>query len=595
MGALFGFMDVMGRHMQAQNERDIEDQKKANAEMADHLDRLAKTAKPEYAPDYARAAMQIRLTPPGKKPPKEATDVYGLMLRQIKQGQGQQPQAQAQPQLQPQAQPQAQPVAQEPGNAFVDPASQPSFMPPPGAPGATTGGERTIPVSGAGMASLMPPPGATPTPVQPSHTMSSTAHLQSPPGYSAPPGMELTQINPWETMQMQAGLKSQLDQQNRQRLMSEAKQLFPNDIYAQANYINEKTVDRPTADTGNDWVPSGMPGVALNRKTSEFKQFQSDQPVIKDVAPAHSLVSIGKDGKPTSLYTAPGSDSNLSYQEQIHKDYQLAQQGDPAARARIEAHLARLKQEAVARGAPLEARRSMDIALLSRMLNPANAGMNMPPNLTQLLDDTARRVSSGELTLQQAQQVLGGQRSGLGGALLSRISETDSRILPAPVRAKITDVNIGMGELEVMEQLTEQVINSKDPADKLANTGLLEAYTKSLASRLSRANGEVGVLTDQDVNRAMTLVPGWKAANFAPEYARREIQLLRTNYERVKNAFTNQYFEQFSRTPGRVLPPPPGRGGPTPAPTPIPTPTPGPSPSVVKWGRDASGRPIPLQ
>lgn len=283
MGALFGFMDVMGRHMQAQNQMELEHQNKANAEMADMLDRLGKTAKPEYAPDYARAAMQIRLTPPGKKPPKEATDIYGLMLRQIKQGQ--------QPQQQPQSQPQAQPhsVAQDPGNAFVDPAYQPSLMPPPGATiGAPTGGERTVPVSGAGMASLMPPPGAIPTPVQPSHTMSTTAQLQAPPGYSAPPGMELTQTNPWETMQMQAGLKSQLDQQNRQRLMGEAKQLFPDDIYAQANYINEKAVDRPTT-TGQKWASAGQ-GIIYNVGTGETKLIKNEADVLKVLGPGDTLV-----------------------------------------------------------------------------------------------------------------------------------------------------------------------------------------------------------------------------------------------------------------------------------------------------------------
>ena len=84
MGALFGFFDTVGRHMQEQNRVELEHQTKANAEMADMLDNLAKTAKPQYAPDYFRAAMQIRMTPPGKKPPKEATDIYSLMLRQVK-------------------------------------------------------------------------------------------------------------------------------------------------------------------------------------------------------------------------------------------------------------------------------------------------------------------------------------------------------------------------------------------------------------------------------------------------------------------------------------------------------------------------------
>ena len=404
--------------------------------------------------------------------------------------------------------------------------------------------------------------------------------------------------------QYQMQVKQQMVQQERNRLAQEAMQLFPNDPYARANYINDKTVDQPSTESATEWIPSGMPGVALNKRTGEYKAYTPDQPLIKDVAPGHHVISIDpKSGTSKPVFNAPPSDSNLSYQEQIHRDYQAALQGDPSAKERIAAHLTRLKQEAIARGAPLEARRSLDIALLSRLVNPAKSSVDLPPNLNSMLDDVARRVASGEMTLAQAQQAMGGQRAGLGGAILSRLSETDARILPAPVRAKITDVNIGMGELEIMEQLTEQVINSPNTADRAANTLLLENYTKSLASRLSRANGEVGVLTDQDVNRAMTLVPGWKAANFAPDFARRELQLLRANYERVKNAFTNQYFEQFSRGAGAPTPtpypsitPPPGRPNvPTPTPTPAPKPNPPQSNSGSTVLMEVNGQRFPVR
>jgi len=598
VGALFGFFDTVGRHMQEQNRVELEHQTKANAEMADMLDNLAKTAKPQYAPDYFRAAMQIRMTPPGKKPPKEATDIYSLMLRQVKSPQPTSPTQSAQP---------TQPVQgrsdSDPNTAFVDPSSTPSLMPPPGM--------RTEPASGAGMASLLPPPStssstsssqAAPMPTdQPAPGGSSMP--TPPPGYGPPPGYISTQVDPIEMGQYQMQVKQQMVQQERNRLAQEAMQLFPNDPYARANYINDKTVDQPSTESATEWIPSGMPGVALNKRTGEYKAYTSDQPLIKDVAPGHHVISIDpKSGTSKPVFNAPPSDSNLSYQEQIHRDYQAALQGDLAAKERVAAHLIRMKQEAIARGAPLEARRSLDIALLSRLVNPAKASTDLPPNLNSMLDDVARRVASGEMSLAQAQQAMGGQRAGLGGAILSRLSETDARILPAQVRTKITDVNIGMGELEIMEQLTEQVINSPSTADRAANTLLLENYTKSLASRLARANGEVGVLTDQDVNRAMTLVPGWKAANFAPEFARRELQLLRSNYDRVKTAFTNQYFEQFSRgggvptlapTPSPSITPPPSR--PTPAPTPTPKPIPPQSNSGSTVLMEVNGQRFPVR
>lgn len=292
MGAMAGFMDVLGRHMQGVNEREAKHSDQANREMADMLENLSKTAKPEYAPDYIRAATLIRMTPMGKKPPKEALDVYGLLLKQSKAAMSQSQTRQGQPgsdrepylpglepppgQAQSQSQAPGLPTAPQ-GGAPMPPGSAPSpaSTPVPGGPNAAqlTGALTPPPTSGAGMRSLAQPTAMAPTPPTP------------PPGFTPPPGMEFTQVTPFE----QAQFKQQQMDYQRAKLMQEGQQLFGEDNYAIANYINEKTVDRP-ASNAEKWASAGQ-GIIYNTTTGETYSVANTEEKLHTLAPGEKLFS----------------------------------------------------------------------------------------------------------------------------------------------------------------------------------------------------------------------------------------------------------------------------------------------------------------
>lgn len=281
MGAMAGFFGQLGEQLQEKNKREQEHEAKTRNEMATVIEHLASTAKPQYAPDYHQAAFLIRSTPLGKKLPKEATDIYALLRRQV-QGQqqtgsqqpGQQPQGQGQP---PQAQPQS-PIAPPPigagedfaggggGAGFSGGAGQSPVPPPPML--------ASTPDSGGGMATLG-------TGVGSSADRSST--ITPPPSTTV-----LTQYTPEDKLAFEQQARAQQFKTG----TDQARQIGltrPADI---ANYSTGKTVDAG-GESQAHWASAGQ-GIIYNSSTGETKVVSTSPGEIIQLQPGEQAYEGSK-------------------------------------------------------------------------------------------------------------------------------------------------------------------------------------------------------------------------------------------------------------------------------------------------------------
>lgn len=107
------------------------------------------------------------------------------------------------------------------------------------------------------------------------------------------------------------------------------------------------------------------------------------------------------------------------------------------------------------------------------------------------------------------------------GAIVRRMAETNQKILPKKVRDSVKEISAGREALTKIKGLSE-IVNSADwrtrhltgmkntagaISQKNPDAALYESSRQGLLAALSRATGERGVLTNQDVERARTLLP----------------------------------------------------------------------------------------
>lgn len=167
--------------------------------------------------------------------------------------------------------------------------------------------------------------------------------------------------------------------------------------------------------------------------------------------------------------------------------------------------------------------------------------------------DVAERYAAGEYTAEQARGMLGGvkgMQEGNGERFSTALA--DRRGMTPALRKDLASVTTTRNIVDKMEELVNGIINSKTPEERAENTILLEQFGQTTGTLLSRGFGERGVVTDKDVSRATGLVPGWKAANFNPAYARREIALLRDVLDRNEKGVLGAATQQYDRSGGRV-------------------------------------------
>lgn len=215
-----------------------------------------------------------------------------------------------------------------------------------------------------------------------------------------------------------------------------------------------------------------------------------------------------------------------------------------------------------------------DVEAQRKRLQPQGAGINTGKGYADLdstdkarVDAVRDKVASGEYTISQGLSALGGVRGNLGGALTESLEST--RVLPTQVRTANSDIERARNLLVPVRRLVDEINKTADLEQKAKKSVQLEQYVQAIGTQFARARGERGVVTDQDVNRVLGLIPGWKSANFAPGYAEENLKLVEEAFNRDQQTLLGKYFSTFEKGGGsptslddaldKEFGPPPGR------------------------------------
>jgi hypothetical protein len=173
------------------------------------------------------------------------------------------------------------------------------------------------------------------------------------------------------------------------------------------------------------------------------------------------------------------------------------------------------------------------------------AGYNeLDPKDQAKVDAVAEKVGSGQITFSNGLSALGGVRGGMGGAMTQALDKT--LVLPPAVRAQNTDIERARNLLVPVHNLVDQIGKASTLEEKIQLSARLEQYVQAIGTQFARARGERGVVTDRDVTRVVGLIPGWKAANFAPEYGRENLKLIEDAFSRDQEALLGNYFTKYT-------------------------------------------------
>jgi hypothetical protein len=161
-----------------------------------------------------------------------------------------------------------------------------------------------------------------------------------------------------------------------------------------------------------------------------------------------------------------------------------------------------------------------------------------------VIQGLVQRVITGQMTIQQAKgQVVGSKQK---QALAAELVKSPSLLLPPRVRDAITSLGTASNLVDMLERMANDVVAAPDTKEKIARSILLEGFIDGIASILSRGIfQEKGVLREEDIQRAKSLLPGWKAANFAPGFISREIAVLRAIIDNGQNTLLQEGFKKF--------------------------------------------------
>lgn len=178
---------------------------------------------------------------------------------------------------------------------------------------------------------------------------------------------------------------------------------------------------------------------------------------------------------------------------------------------------------------------------------------SLNPETQTRVQSLARRIAAGEITTYQAMQMLGGQRSGLGGALSDALDGLDARIVPAAVRTQMNSTDEAMKIIDRVEGMVREIQNAKQRGDNKAfasQTKIMEDFLAQQVPIMARAVGHVGVLTQQDVDSVRTFFPGWKSAGFAPKFAMEKLKVMRERFGEHKGILMNEQYRVVPRGDG---------------------------------------------
>lgn len=174
----------------------------------------------------------------------------------------------------------------------------------------------------------------------------------------------------------------------------------------------------------------------------------------------------------------------------------------------------------------------------------ASMNITAPQELSQA---AAEMVNKGQITSFQAMQML---RSPAGQSMLQMLSQMGTA--PKSVHDSLDSISSTETLLDQMDRIVSDIESGKSPVE---DSILLEGLGSTMAGMVAKGFGDAGRLSDDDIKRAKALFAGWKAANFAPDFAHREMDLLRTAIEARKQTLVDKYFKGKSPQPTKTTTP----------------------------------------
>lgn len=157
------------------------------------------------------------------------------------------------------------------------------------------------------------------------------------------------------------------------------------------------------------------------------------------------------------------------------------------------------------------------------------------PATKTFVSNLADRYARREITWKEAQASMGGVHSGLGPLFESEVGNRMG--LDSKSKNLLTSIQVSRSTLDDMEGLINEVVSAPDAQTQIEKSYLLDAFIKSKAGTVARGfSSETGVITNPDIERALAIVPGWKAANFNPDFAKQMLNTMRSNMAGQENA-----------------------------------------------------------
>lgn len=144
-------------------------------------------------------------------------------------------------------------------------------------------------------------------------------------------------------------------------------------------------------------------------------------------------------------------------------------------------------------------------------------------------------------------------------AVAKAMREQSVRFEPPSIRERRVAIQSAKTFIAPLEGLVGRINAAPTLQQKIELSYLLDSYTNSISTLLARSLGERGMATEGDVQRASGLAPGWKAANFNPDYAIQELNWLKgimTGQEQSIEAYFRDSTQPGRETTAPVTPKP---------------------------------------
>lgn len=203
---------------------------------------------------------------------------------------------------------------------------------------------------------------------------------------------------------------------------------------------------------------------------------------------------------------------------------------------------------------------SMDRFLQAQANQDRRAGFGpggggaVSPEMDRTLDDLVQKVTSGQLSSQNAVSLLGHGPSAypLHRELALRIANAGLMVMPEKGRQRLQEIDTSLNYLNQAEKLGEQISKAATPEAYASAVDQYRSFVKGTTAVLPRAFGDRGNLAAVEGDRALAALPDWARRTAFPGHSRQMINNLRSFINQNRQTVLGTYTTQYDETGARV-------------------------------------------